>query len=183
MSSTLTSTHRSKTLPTSLDALPVTSAASKQNNHSTSTRLHLAVPSAAKSNGQQRKARTAVVGSTAGLAVGGVSSWLLSPLTSPRHDEPEDPFSLGSFFPSRPGSPSNEPLSWLSPTEETVQEVEEEVEVERRADVGGIVPSRSLSLTALDDYAKEVIAKEESLGILSLSESNHRTDIWVATAC
>lgn len=102
--------------------------------------------------------------------VGGVSTRLLSPLTSPRHDEREDPFSLGSFFPSRPGSPSNEPLSWLSPTEETMQEEEEEVE--RKAEVGGIVPSRSLSLTALDDYAKEVIAREEQMGILSFSESN-----------
>lgn len=163
MSSTLTSTHRSKTLPTSLDALPV---ASKHNSHFVST--------------QPRKARTVVVSSAPGLVVGGVSGRLLSPLTSPRHEEREDPFSLGSFFPSRPGSPSNEPLSWLSPTEEMVQEAEEEeVEVERKADVDGIVPSRSLSLTALDDYAKEVIAKEERLGILSLSESNQRIDIWV----
>lgn len=51
-----------------------------------------------------------------------------------------------------------------------MQEVEEEVE--RKAEVGGIVPSRSLSLTALDDYAKEVIAREERMGILSFSESN-----------
>ena len=100
----------------------------------------------------------------------------LSPLTSPGRELREDPFNLGSFFPSRPGSPPVEPLSWLSPTEETLQEEEEEEVAqeadERKAELrgDGVPPARSYSLTALDDYAKEVIAKEDRLGILSLSE-------------
>ena len=116
----------------------------------------------------------------------------LSPLTSPGRDLREDPFNLGSFFPSRPGEPPVEPLSWLSPTEETLQEEEEEEEVaqeagERKAELrgDGVPPARSYSLTALDDYAKEVIAKEDRLGILSLSESVSLIpiDIWLAASC
>lgn len=94
-------------------------------------------------------------------------SLVLSPLTSPRRDLQEDPFSLTGFFPSRPGSPSAERL-WLSPVGE--HDRLPEIAEDARAQVESAVAQRSLSMNALDDYAKKVIAKEDRLGILSLGK-------------
>ncbi|THH06813.1 hypothetical protein EW145_g3822 [Phellinidium pouzarii] len=71
----------------------------------------------------------------------------------------EDPFNLAGFFPSRPGSP--EPvLEWArrSTTGEAAPQVIEEL----------APPRRSLSMNALDEYARAVIAKESRFGILGL---------------
>lgn len=83
---------------------------------------------------------------------------------SPRK-EGEDPFNLSGFFPSRPGSPSFAVSSsaWLEE-----EEVEVPVREERSFSAGGLKPpKKSLSMSALDDYAKSVIASEGQVGILS----------------
>lgn len=96
---------------------------------------------------------------------------------NPRKEEGEDPFNLGGFFPSRPGSPGLAVSSaWLEEEEGEVlppplMPAREEVE-ERRFGGGGarLPPKKSLSMSALDDYAKNVIAHEGQVGILSFGE-------------
>lgn len=98
----------------------------------------------------------------------------LSPLSSssavhPRRDAREDTFNLSGFFPSAPGSPSSERY-WLD-DEQREPDEDAQVDDEVQATASGtrpIMPQRSLSMTALDDYAKDVISKEGNVGILSL---------------
>lgn len=91
-----------------------------------------------------------------------------SPLDAPR----EDPFSLAGFFPSRPGSPHTPTTAWasgeLDDAEERVDEVIREEEEEEKMFEKGASPRRVLSLSALDEYAKSVIAEESAVGILRL---------------
>lgn len=90
---------------------------------------------------------------------------VLPPLVSPRHDITEDPFNLAGFFPSRPHSPEHAvEWAWRSPVEEITEEEE------KMDDMEGLIMTRSLSLNALDEYAREVIANESKLGILGLGE-------------
>lgn len=97
-----------------------------------------------------------------------------TPLISPLGEVREDPFNLAGFFPSRPGSPPSE-WDWLrSPPDEGGDVTGKRqgqpftgfdvpvLEVPLQSTIPSIVPS-----DYLDDYAKEVIATEDKLGILS----------------
>ncbi|OCB85677.1 hypothetical protein A7U60_g7328 [Sanghuangporus baumii] len=89
------------------------------------------------------------------------------PLVSPRHDIRDNPFNLADFFPSRPGSPDHHPVEWArSPVAaEEGERTGENIDAEWR----NALSARSLSMNALDEYAREVIAKESKLGILGLA--------------
>ena len=119
-----------------------------------------------------------------------------SPLMTPKRTDGEDPFSLTGFFPSHPGSPlSAHPVDWVTGESEhdprlqstsTDPRMKADAFQVRGADDGskgerawhntagssrsGVVPSRSLSMGALDEYAKEVIDKESSVGIMGLGK-------------
>lgn len=97
------------------------------------------------------------------------SSTLAPPLVSPRHDLRDNPFNLAGFFPSRPGSPDH-PVEWARcPLPAVVADVDERTKENIGAGWKRNAPSaRSLSMNALDEYAREVIAKESKLGILGL---------------
>ncbi|KAL5518863.1 hypothetical protein ACEPAH_546 [Sanghuangporus vaninii] len=88
------------------------------------------------------------------------------PLVSPRHDIRDNPFNLADFFPSRPGSPDH-PVEWArSPVvAEEGERTRENIDAVWR----NALSARSLSMNALDEYAREVIAKESKLGILGLA--------------
>ncbi|KAL5495183.1 hypothetical protein ACEPAI_645 [Sanghuangporus weigelae] len=88
------------------------------------------------------------------------------PLVSPRHDIRDNPFNLADFFPSRPGSPDH-PVEWArSPVAaEEGERTGETIDAVWR----DALSARSLSMNALDEYAREVIAKESKLGILGLA--------------
>ena len=98
------------------------------------------------------------------------SSSSLSSVGAVRQPPSEDPFSLSGFFPSRPGSPTSVPVSvasaWLGDEEEELPHQQEEEARHRLAP-----QKKSLSMSALDDYAKSVIADEGRVGILSLGRS------------
>ncbi|KAL5534162.1 hypothetical protein ACEPAG_623 [Sanghuangporus baumii] len=88
------------------------------------------------------------------------------PLVSPRHDIRDNPFNLADFFPSHPGSPDH-PVEWArSPVAaEEGERTRDNIDAEWR----NALLARSLSMNALDEYAREVIANESKLGILGLA--------------
>ncbi len=108
-------------------------------------------------------------------AIAIVDTPLISPLISPLGEVREDPFNLAGFFPSRPGSPPSE-WDWLrSPPDEGGDVIAKRqgqpfakgfdvpaLEVPLQSTIPSVIPS-----DYLDDYAKEVIATEDKLGILS----------------
>lgn len=97
------------------------------------------------------------------------SSLASSSSLSPR-GEGEDPFNLSGFFPSRPGSPGMTVSSaWLDEEEGEMVASPPAME-ERRYGGGARPPKKSLSMSALDDYARNVIASEGQVGILSFGE-------------
>ncbi|KLO09327.1 hypothetical protein SCHPADRAFT_931215 [Schizopora paradoxa] len=113
--------------------------------------------------------------SSSSLSLTSLSASASSSSLSPRK-EGEDAFNLGGFFPSRPGSPGHAVSSaWLEDEEGEVVPAplpaREEFEERRFGGGGRLPPKKSLSMSALDDYAKNVIASEGQVGILSFVPS------------
>ena len=122
-----------------------------------------------------------------------------SVLSSPRREDGEDPFSLAGFFPSRPGSPFVN-FNWMS------REYEEEIEKDdddddvnvlvrdrarnvrfapedsscMRCALPATTTKRRLCMSALDEYAGQVIATEDKMGILTPLGTylEYRYHIW-----
>lgn len=117
------------------------------------------------------------------LTVDGVGGTYGSPTTmtpmlspSPLDAPSEDPFSLVGFFPSRPGSPHTPATTaWIGSG--GALDDEERLEINDNDDLDikkehaqeeKQLSRRVFSLTALDDYARSVIAEESAVGIFRL---------------
>lgn len=126
---------------------------------------------------------------SAGLATGFIAAAAeyLSPLEalSPgAREEGENPFNLATFFETRPGSSNGERTWWSSESsdfvaESALYEVGDGIERVGGSGAGSSEPGlgprrpsgaqRSLSMSALDEYASQVISTEDKFGILSLA--------------